>query len=183
MSVDKNIYCLDTYLYYLSFHWQSTQDENWIIWCGCIWRHNSCLYIFTVKIICIMFFFLNPNNRAAFQWNVDTYGNRSHSYILRLCIWLICCFIDSHDSQAQSRVSSKGHILFILLCSNPHISSLLILNQNPRLSSHTIGVMHSNYFLLLLVSGDCPLTTKMGVCWNLLESTPARIPLIDSSHK
>ena len=77
----------------------------------------------------------------------------------------------------------KGHILFILLFSNLHISSLFILNQNPRLSSHTIGVMHSSYILLLLVSGYCPLTTKMGVCWNLLESTPARIPLIDSSHK
>ena len=42
---------------------------------------------------------------------------------------------------------------------------------------------YSDYISLLLVCGDYLLTSKMGLCWNLLESTPAIIPLIKSSHK
>ena len=42
---------------------------------------------------------------------------------------------------------------------------------------------YSNYISLILVCGDCPVTSKREVCWNLLESTPVRIPLIRSSHK
>ena len=34
------------------------------------------------------------------------------------------------------------------------------------LSSYTIGVTYSDYISLLLVCGDCPLTSKRGVCWN-----------------
>ena len=57
------------------------------------------------------------------------------------------------------------------------------MDRNPRLSSYTVGVKHSDYILLLLVCGDCPLTLKAGGCWNLLGSTTSRIPLIKSSHK
>ena len=70
-----------------------------------------------------------------------------------------------------------------LLRTNKYVSNKYILDRNPRLSSYTIGVTYSNYILLLLVCGDYPLTSKRGVCWNMLESTPARIPLIKSSHK
>ena len=74
-------------------------------------------------------------------------------------------------------------MLFILLRSNPYISNFYILNPNPRLSYHTVGVTYSDYISLLLVCGDCPLTSNTGRCWNLLESTPSRITLIKSIHK
>ena len=70
-----------------------------------------------------------------------------------------------------------------LLRTNQYISNQYILDRNPRLSSYTISMTYSDYISLLLVCGDCPLTSKRGVCWNLLELTPARIPLIKSSHK
>ena len=70
-----------------------------------------------------------------------------------------------------------------LLRSNKYVSNKYILDRNPRLSSYTIHVTHSDYISLLLVCGDFPLTSKTGGCWNLLESTPARISLIKSSHK
>ena len=70
-----------------------------------------------------------------------------------------------------------------LLRINQYVSNQYILDQNPRLSSYTICVTYSDYISLLLVCGDCPLTSKRGVWWNLLESTPARIPLIKSIHK
>ena len=46
---------------------------------------------------------------------MDTYGGISHIYLLQLCVWIICCFIDCNYGRAQSRVSSKGHILFIFI--------------------------------------------------------------------
>ena len=75
------------------------------------------------------------------------------------------------------------HAFVYLLRSNQYVSNQYILDQNTRLSSYTIGVTYSDYISLLLVCGDCPLTSKTGGCWNLLESTQARIPLIKSSHK
>ena len=72
---------------------------------------------------------------------------------------------------------------FHLLRSNQYVSNQYILYQNPRLSSYTIGMTYLDYILILLVCGHCPLTWKTGGCWNLLESTPARIPLINSSQK
>ena len=75
----------------------------------------------------------------------------------------------------------KRNFLFILLRSNPYISNLYILDQNPRLSSHIIGVKSSDYISLILICGDLPLTLKTGEFWNLLESTPSRIPLIEPS--
>ena len=70
-----------------------------------------------------------------------------------------------------------------LLRSNQFVSNQYILDRNPRLSSYTIGMTYSDYISILLVCGDCPLTLKMGGCENLFESTPARNPLIKSSHK
>ena len=57
------------------------------------------------------------------------------------------------------------------------------MDQNSMLSSYTIGVTYSDYILLIIVFGDFPITSKTGGCWNLLESNPARIPLIKLSHK
>ena len=70
-----------------------------------------------------------------------------------------------------------------LLLSNQYVSNLYILDRNPRLSSHTIGVTYLDYISLLLVCVDCPLTLKTVACRNILESTPAKIPLIKLSHK
>ena len=70
-----------------------------------------------------------------------------------------------------------------LLRSNQYVSNQYILDRNPRLSSYTIGVTYSDYISLLLICGNCPLTLMAKGCWNLLESTPDRIPLIKSSHK
>ena len=70
-----------------------------------------------------------------------------------------------------------------LLRTHQYVSNQYILDRNPRLSSYMIGVTYSDSISLLLVCGDCPLTLKTGGFWNLLESTPARIPLIKPSHK
>ena len=66
---------------------------------------SPCLYIFTGAIIWMMLHFLTADNSPEFQWNVDTYGGRIYKYLLHLCFWLICCFIDIHDGQSKSRVS------------------------------------------------------------------------------
>ena len=70
-----------------------------------------------------------------------------------------------------------------LLRTNQYVSNQYIMDRNPRLSSYTIGITYSDYISLLLVCGDYALTSKRGVFWNQLESTPARIPLIKLSHK
>ena len=127
-----------------------------------------------------MFSFLTSENSQEFQWNVDMYAGISHIYLLQLWIWIIYCFIDRHDLRAQSGVSSKRQILFILLRS---ISYLYILDLNPRLSSHMIGVRYSDYISFLIVCGNFPFTYNIGGCWNILESIPYRILLIESSHK
>ena len=69
------------------------------------------------------------------------------------------------------------------LHSNQYVSNLNILDWNTRLSSYMIGVTYSDYMSLPLVCNDCPLTSKTGGCWNMLESTPDMIPLIRLSHK
>ena len=118
-------------------------------------------------------FFLNVNNRPLLQWNVDVYCKRSHLYLLQLCTWIIFCLFDIHDRLAHSWVSSKGHILFILLCSNPYISNLYILDQNPRLLSHTIGVTYSDYILLLLICEYFRLLQireDVGICCNKIHA-------------
>ena len=126
---------------------------------------------------------LTADNRPEFQWNVNTYVGRSRIYLLQLCVWLIYCLIDIHDGRAQSQVSSKRTHFVYLLRPNQYVSNMYILDRNPRLSSYTIGVTYLDYILIILVCGNCTLPSKTGGCWNLLESTLARIPLIKSSHK
>ena len=70
-----------------------------------------------------------------------------------------------------------------LLCTNQYVSNKYIMERTPRLSSYTIGMTNSDYISFYLVCVDYPLTSKRGVCWNLLGSTTSRIPLIKSSHK
>ena len=96
-------------------------------------------------------------------------------------------FLMSHLLTANNRPGFLWNVyayaFVYLLRSNQYVSNQYILDRNPRLSYYTIGVTYSDYISLLLVCGDCPLTSKTGGCWDLLESTPARIPLIKSSHK
>ena len=58
-----------------------------------------------------------------------------------------------------------------LLRSDQYVSNHYILDRNSRLLSYTIGVTYSDYISLLLVCGDCPLTSKRGVCWNLIPDS------------
>ena len=95
----------------------------------------------------------------------------------------LCKFIDSLDFQAQSQVSSKGQLLFILSRANSYISNLDIMEQHRKLPSHTIGVPCLDCISLILVFDNFPLTLKKGECWNLLESTSTRNPFIESSYK
>ena len=64
----------------LSFHWRSTRDENWKLWCGYVWRENSCLHIFSHTVIWLMSHLLTADNRPGFLWNMDTYV---FGYLLR----------------------------------------------------------------------------------------------------
>ena len=113
-----------------------------------------------------------------------TYGGKSHVYIFfsRTVNWLM-----SHPLTADNMPGFLWHVdtyvFGYLLRSDQYVSNQYILDRNLRLSSYTIGVTYSDYISLLLVCGNCPLTSKKGVCRNLLESTPAMIPLIKSSHK
>ena len=60
---------------------------------------------------------------------------------------------------------------------------MYILDQNSRLPSHRIFDTYLGYISLLLVCAYLPLALKTGICWNLVESSKARIPLINLSHK
>ena len=104
-------------------------------------------------------------------------------YIFHCCLFGLHFFVDIHDHLEKSQMSSKWHILFVLLRPNPYVSNMCILDQNSRLPSHTICVTYLDYISLLLICGNFPLTLNMVVCWNMLESYPYRIPLIDSSQK
>ena len=131
----------------------------------------------------IMSHLLTVDNRTGFQWNVDTYGERSHIYILQF-MYLAYILSYWHPWQPRTITGVIKRTAFVYsLRSNQYVSYQYILDINPRLSSYTIGVTYSDYILLLLVCGNCPLTSKTDGCWNMLESTPARIPLIKSSHK
>ena len=134
-------YLSSTYfLSLLSFHWRSTRDEKWKMWCGYVWRgkrkeNKSCLHILLRTVIWRMSHPLTAVNRPGFLWNMDTYV---FGYLLR---------------------------------SDKYVSNQYILDRNLRLSSYIIGVMYLDYISLLLVCGDCPLTSKRGVCWNLIPDS------------
>ena len=137
-------------------HMYILQLFNWIIFCfvdsnNCwAWswvssnRHLLFIFkaicIFTYTVILLMFCFFADDKRPYFKWNIDTYGDRSHMYILQLFNWILFCFVDSNHCWAWSWVSSNRHLLFILLRLNPYILNLYILDQNSRLPSHTIYV-------------------------------------------
>ena len=171
-----------TYLSYILFRQQHVRGKIETIPCSYIWQENSCLCFFTNMIIGIMFSLVTTKTSPDLQWNAGTYSGISHLYFLQLCIFPISCFVDIHEHQAQSWVSSKLHLLFRLLCLNSYLSNLYILDQNSKLTSHTICVLYLDY-ISLLVCGNFPLTLKTEICWYLLESSPARIPLIELSHK
>ena len=114
---------------------------------------------------------------------MDNYGGISHIYLLHLCIWIICCFIDCHDGRAKSRVSSKGHILFIFITFKYiHLKSVHYGPKPKAIISHdwcdVLGLYFSSYGMW---KSSTYFEDK--IIWNLLESTPARISLIDLSHK
>ena len=132
---------------------------------------------FTNMIIGIMFSLVTTKTSPDFQWNAGTYGGISHLYFLQLCICLISCFVDIHEHQAQSWISSKLHLLFILLCLNSYLSNLYILDQNSKLPSHTICVLHLVIFIFFLHMAIFHLLwiqEYFGVCWNLWNPMPER---------
>ena len=75
----------------LLFYWQITWDKNWTIWCGYVWRENSCPYFYGNNYLDNVFF-LTTKNRPYFQLNVDTYYVIIHIYILQLLIWILFLF-------------------------------------------------------------------------------------------
>ena len=92
-------------------------------------------------------------------------------------------YLFTADNRPGFQWNLDTYAFVYLLRTNQYVSNQYILDLNPRFSSYTIGVTYWDYISLLLLCGDYPLTSKRGVCWNLLESTPARIPFIKSSHK
>ena len=100
----------------------------------------------------------------------------------RTVIWMMSYLLTANNR--PEFLWGVGSYAFVyLLRSNQYISNQYILDWNLRLSSYTIGVTYSDYISLLILCGNFPLTYNTGGYWNLLESTPARIPLIKSSHK
>ena len=81
------------------------------------------------------------------------------------------------------RLIQKINLLFISFLFNPYILHMYILDRNSMLPSHSIYVKFFNYILIILICVNFPLNSKMKRCWDLLESSPSRIPLIGFSHK
>ena len=143
----------------------------------------SKLYIIQIHIYLFFRFTDKVRGTKTEQSDVATYGGRSHLYLLQLWIWLIYCFIDIHDGWAQSQVSSKWQILFIYYV---RINMSQICTFWTKIQGYHITRLvwfTRIIFRFFSYLGNCPLNSKTGGCWNLLESTPARIPLINSSHK
>ena len=65
---------MDTYLSLLSFHCHSMRDKIWTLWCGYVWRENSCPLTFSRTNIRLMSHLLTADNRPGFLWNVDKYA-------------------------------------------------------------------------------------------------------------
>ena len=126
----------------------------------------------------------NIYSRVRFdQSTVATYDGILKLYIIYIRFYLLFCFTDKvlGTKTEQSDVATYGKIIHVH--TYEYVSHLYIPDRNPRLSSYMIDVTYSNHILILLVCGDFPLPLKTVGCWNLLESTPATIPLIKSSHK
>ena len=104
------------------------------------------------------------------------------TYFTRTVIWIMSHLLTA-DNRPGFHRNVDTYAFVYLLRSNQYVSNQYNMDRNPRLSSYMIGVTYSDYISLLLVCGDCPLTSMTGGCWNLLESIPDRIPLIKSSQK
>ena len=117
------------------------------------------------------------------QSTVATYGGISKLCTIHIRFYLLFCFTEKvrGTKTEQYDVATYGGRIHVY--TDQYVSNLYILYRNPQLSSYTIGVTYSDYISLHLVCGYCPLNSKTGGCWNLFESTPATIPLINSSHK
>ena len=115
--------------------------------------------------------------------DVAAYGGRIHVYIFLRTVTLLMSHILTVDNRPEFQWNMDTYALVYLLRSNQNVSNQYILDRNTSLSSYTIGVTYLDYIWLILICGNCPLTSNTGGCWNLLESTPARITLIKSSHK
>ena len=111
------------------------------------------------------------------------YGGVSKLHTIQIRFYLLFRFTDKVRGIINEQSDVAMYVGRIRVYTYQYVSNLYILDQNPRLSSYMIGVTYSDYIPLLLICGDCPLTSKMGGCSNMLESTPSMIPLIKSSHK
>ena len=159
---------MDTYLSLFLFHLQSTWDKNWTIWCRYVWQENSCLYSFKVTIIWLMSHFLTSENRPEFRWNIDTYGGRSRfiSYICAFVFYVVS--LTSMTAEHNHRFNQKDSFFCFITFKSIYIKSV---HSGPKfkaiISHYWCDVL--DYISPLLVCGDCPLTSKTGGCWNLLE--------------
>ena len=119
-----------------------------------------------------MYRLLTANNRPGFQWNVDMYGGRSHIYLQQLCIWLIYCFIEINDGQAQSRVSSKGHLLFIYYV-QINMSQICTFWTKFQYYHLTRLVWHTRiifrFFSYVAIFHLLQRWEDVGICWNQLQ--------------
>ena len=70
----------------------------------------------------------------------------------------------SHLLTADNRPGFQWNVdtyaFVYLLRTNKYVSNQYIMERNQRLSSYTIGVPYSDYISLLLLYGDCPLTSE-----------------------
>ena len=148
------------------------RDENWTIWCGYVWQENSCLYIFTGTVIWITSHLLAADNRPGFQWKLNTYGGRSHLYLLKLYIWLIYCLIEIRDVRAQSQVSSKGQFLFIYYV-QINISQIYTFWTEIKGYHLTRLVWRTHivfpFFLYVAIVHLLQIREDIGICWNQLQ--------------
>ena len=100
---------------------------------------------------------------------------REKTYISSIVMYLAYIMSYWHPLRPSTITCVIKRTEFVyLLRSNQYVSNIYILDQNPRLSPYKIGGTYSDYMSLLLVCGDCSLTSKIGGCWNLVESTQAK---------
>ena len=126
--------------------------------------------------------FLTAKKRPEFQRNVDAYGRRSHLYFLQLWIWLLFSISKKWLLRKITGVTKETICVFFIMFESIYRRSVH-LRENSRIPSHTIYVPYLGYSLLLNACGNCRLTLKTLGFWNLLESSPSRIPSIKCSQK
>ena len=147
-----------------------------------LWLHLAVYLNFlspTYVLSLILFHWKSMRDENWTLWCVYVWRDNSCLLIFtRNVIWLISHLLTANNSSGFLW-NVDTYAFVYLLRSNQYVSNQYIMDRNPRLSSYTFSVTYSDYIYLLLVCGDFPLTLKTGGCWNMLESTTARIPLID----